>query len=106
VFQEAAGIDPMAFARDAAGTEGDVAADLTGATCPEVPEDGADGENIDEEADVDDVADTHDVRFIFSFAEAENAEAGGLYAEGDVVHAYVSCACGTSYSDRWVAGSR
>jgi hypothetical protein len=27
---------------------------------------------------------------------------GGVYAEGDVVHAYAQCACGTAYSDRWV----
>jgi hypothetical protein len=120
VFQEAAGIDPMAFAREAGGTEGDVAADLTGATCPDAPGDGGvsgdgddsgigdggDGENPEDGDDADDPADAHDVRFVFAFAEAENQDAGGLYAEGDVVHAYVSCACGTAYSDRWVAGSR
>ena len=92
VFQEAAGIDPMAFAREAGATEGHVESDLTGATCPE----GGD-------AEADSTAD-HAVRFIFTFAEGENEEAGGLYAEGDVIHAYVSCACGASYSDRWVAG--
>ena len=25
-----------------------------------------------------------------------------LYAEGDVIHAYAACDCGTTYSDRWV----
>ena len=97
VFQEAAGIDPMAFAREAGATEGHVDSDLTGARCPAAGE-GADG--------TDPPGTDHAVRFIFAFAEGENEEAGGLYAEGDVIHAYVSCACGTSYSDRWVAGER
>ena len=84
-FQSATGIDPMAFAKDAMGTEGTVDRDLTGGTCPE-------GTGPD-----------HEVRLLFAFAEARNEEAGGLYAEGDVIHAYASCACGTTYAEKWVA---
>ena len=88
-FQSATGLDPMNFAREAMGTEGVVDADCTGGTCP-AAEDGGD----------------HDARFVFAFAEAQNEEVGGLYAEGDVIHAYVSCSCGQAYSDKWVAGQR
>lgn len=86
-FQTAVGIDPMAFAKQAMGTEGEVDADLAGGECP---------------ADVEE----HDTRFVFAFAEEQNDEVGGLYAEGDVIHAYVSCSCGESYSDKWVAGEK
>jgi hypothetical protein len=86
VFQQATGIDPMALAQDAMGTEGDVNADCAGGTCPE----GTD----------------HEPTFIFSFAEEQNEEVGGLYADGDVIHAYVACECGERYSDKWVAGKR
>ena len=89
-FQRATGLDPMAFAREAMDTEGIVDPDCTGGVCP--ADDGADGE--------------HAARFIFAFAEEQNEAVGDLYAEGDVVHAYVSCSCGQSYSDKWVAGER
>jgi hypothetical protein len=89
VFQRAAGIDPMAFAQQAMDTEGEVHPDCTGGVCP--ASDDRDG-------------DDHRARFVFAFAERQNAEAGGLYAEGDVIHAYVSCGCGRRYSDKWVAG--
>lgn len=85
-LQGAVGVDPMGFAQDAVGTEGEVARDCTGGTCPDA------GDDAD-----------HDLQFLFAFAEAENPEAGGRYAEGDVVHAYAQCACGERYSDRWVA---
>ncbi len=88
VFQQAAGIDPMAFAKGAMGTEGTIEADCTSGTCPE-----GDG-------------DDHQARFVFAFAEEQNEEVGDLYAEGDVIHGYVSCSCGTAYSDKWVAGER
>jgi hypothetical protein len=94
VFQQAAGIDPMAFAKQAMGTDGTIDADCTGGTCPD-SEDGGEGEGTD-----------HDARFVFAFAEEQNEEVGDIYAEGDVIHAYVSCACGTAYSDKWVAGER
>lgn len=88
VFQQAAGIDPMAFAREAMGTEGRVDADCTGGTCPN--DDGGD----------------HRARFVFAFAEEQNEDVGDIYAEGDVIHAYVSCSCGTAYADKWVVGER
>jgi len=85
VFQRSTGIDPMELARQAMDTDGDVDPDCTGGTCP-----AAGGGK-------------HRARFVFAFAEEQNEEAGGLYAEGPVIHAYVSCSCGESYSDRWVA---
>lgn len=88
VFQQATGIDPMALAQEAMGTDGEVDADCIGATCP-----AGDGEE-------------HFPKFIFAFAEEQNEEVGGLYAEGDVIHAYVACECGERYSDKWVACER
>ncbi|SDJ18553.1 hypothetical protein SAMN05216226_10127 [Halovenus aranensis] len=86
VFQSATGIDPMALAQEAMDTDGSVTADCTDGTCP---------------AD-----DSHTAKFIFSFAEAQNDDVGGLYAEGDVIHAYAACECGERYSDKWVADDR
>jgi len=86
-FQSATGIDPMGLAQEAMGTEGDIHDDLTGAVCPVA----------EEEPESD-----HTTRFIFAFAEEQNEDVGGLYAEGDVVHAYAVCACGERYSDKWV----
>jgi hypothetical protein len=91
LFQQAAGIDPMAFAREAMDTEGEVFPDCTGGICP-----ASDGDGSDD----------HRARFVFAFAEEQNEEAGDLYAEGDVIHAYVACACGERYSEKWVAGQR
>ena len=88
VFQQAAGIDPMAFAKQAMGTEGTIDPDCTGGTCPE-----GTGED-------------HEARFVFAFAEEQNEDVGDIYAEGDVIHGYVSCSCGTAYSDKWVVGER
>lgn len=88
-FQNAVGLDPMGFAREAMEADGEIDAALTGGTCPNA----GDG-------------DEHEIRFLFSFAEAENEEAGDLYAEGDVIHAYASCACGQAYSDRWNVGAK
>ncbi|WP_135827606.1 DUF5807 family protein [Halorussus halobius] len=83
VFETATGMDAMGFAKQAMDAEGDIARDLSGGTCPDC--EGA-------------------VQFVFAFAEAQNEEVGGLYAEGDVIHAYAYCDCGTSFSDKWVAG--
>lgn len=88
-FRRATGQDPMAFARAAGDREGRVAEDLTGGDCP-----GTEG-TPDE---------VHLPMVVLSFVEARNEGIGGLYAKGPVVHAYVQCACGTLYSDRWVAG--
>lgn len=85
-FRRATGQDPMAFARVASDRDGNVERDLSGGDCPD--------------ADAD--ADAHDPRIVFAFAEAQNEAAGGLYADGPVVHAYVECNCGVRYSDRWV----
>ena len=85
VFKKATEMDAMNFAKQAMGTEGTVAADLAGGDCPE-------GD--------------HDVQFVFAFAEEQNEEVGGLYAEGDVIHAYAYCDCGTAFSQKWVAGER
>jgi len=82
VFKTATGMDAMGFAKQAMGTEGTIARDLSGGDCPE-----CDG----------------DSQFVFAFAEEQNEEVGDLYAEGDVIHAYSYCDCGTAYSDKWVA---
>lgn len=83
-FERVVGIDPMDFAGSAMGTEGAIRSDCTGGTCPA-------GDGPD-----------HRVKFVFAFSEPENPEVGGLYAEGDVLHAYAACECGTTYSDKWV----
>ena len=85
VFAKAVGVDAMNFARTAMGREGSIDRGLGGGTCPDGNGSG------------------HEARFVFAFAEEENEEAGGLYAEGDVIHAYARCSCDASYSDRWVA---
>lgn len=86
-FERAVGLDPMDFAGTAMRTDGEVDRDCTGGVCP------------------NDESGTHRVRFLFAFAEERNEAVGGLYAEGDVVHAYAACDCGTTYSDRWVAST-
>ncbi len=83
VFQAATGIDPMAFAKEAMDTDGEIDDDCAGASCPKDP--------------------AHTTKFIFAFAEEQNEEVGGLYAEGPVIHAYAACECGQKYSDKWVA---
>ena len=87
-FQSSTFIDPIRLAQEAMGTDGVVHDDLTDANCPVA----------EEEPDED-----HTTRFVFAFAEAQNEEVGGLYAEGDVIHAYAVCTCGERYSDKWVA---
>ena len=93
-FESATGLDPMAFAKDAMGTEGTVDPDCTGGTCPAAG--GGD----------DALPGAHEAKFVFAFAEEQNEEVGDLYAEGDVIHAYVACTCGETYSGKWVAGER
>ncbi|GAB3023101.1 DUF5807 family protein [Natronobiforma cellulositropha] len=91
-FRAATGTDAMTFAGEAMGVEGLIERDLTDGTCPEAAGDG--GEASD-----------HETQFVFAFAEAQNEEVGGLYAEGDVLHAYARCSCGLAYSDRWTLES-
>jgi len=85
-FGRATSLDPMDFAGMAMDTEGRIDETLRSGECPDAG-DGAD----------------HYVKFVFAFAEAHHPEMEGLYAEGDVIHAYAACACGTTYSDKWVA---
>lgn len=81
-FASGTGMDPMEFARRAMDGEGEIEHDLTGGQCAE-----------DEE-----------VELIFAFAEERNEDVGGLYAEGDVMHAYAQCSGGHSFSEKWVLG--
>ncbi len=83
-FEAATGTPAMEFAQSAMKREGTIADDLTDGTCPD---EGDGGE--------------HAPQYIFAFAEEQNADVGGIYAEGDVIHAYAKCVCGTAYSDRW-----
>jgi hypothetical protein len=79
----------MEFARGAMEARGHVSRDLDGGECPR--------RDADPEA-------SHEVEFVFAFSEPRNQEVGGLYDRGDVIHAYAHCACGASYSDKWVVG--
>ena len=90
-FQAGTGMGAMEFAKEAMGAEGTIARSLDSGDCP----------FADDSPD-----EPHRVRFVFAFAEAQNEEVGGLYAEGDVVHAYAHCTCGGSYSHKWVVGER
>ncbi len=94
-FQAATGKQAMEFAQSAMSVEGVIDGDLTDGQCPD------DGANDEPEAETTASGDTHDPQFIFAFAEEQNDDVGGIYAEGDVVHAYAQCTCGTAYSDRW-----
>ncbi len=82
-FQAATGTGAMEFAKSAMSTEGEIDDDLAGGQCP----DAGDGD--------------HAIQFVFAFAEEQNEEVGGIYADGDVIHAYAQCTCGTAFSDRW-----
>jgi len=88
LFSAGTGQDAMQFAKEAMGEGGSIDADLAGGKCP-----AGDGEK-------------HEVQYVFAFAEAENPEVGGMYADGDVIHAYAKCACGASYSEKWLVGSQ
>ena len=92
-FSAGTGMDAMAFAKEAMGTEGTIAPRLDAGVCPAA--DGTEGTEAD-----------HEPEFVFAFAEEKNEEVGGLYAEGDVIHAYARCSCGESYSHKWVVGDR
>jgi hypothetical protein len=83
LFAQATGVGAMQFAKAAMDTDGHVDRDLAGGDAP----------------------DGSAVVFVLAFAEAQNEEVGGLYAEGDVVHAYAQTAEGNPFSDRWVVGA-
>ncbi|MFP4626256.1 MAG: DUF5807 family protein [Natronomonas sp.] len=95
LFHRATGLEAMTFAGGAMKTEGVIVNDLTGGSCPDASGDGNADENDGSRTD-------HEAKFIFAFVEAENEDAGGIYADGPVLHAYAACECGTTYSDRWV----
>ena len=86
-FQAATGGDAMTFAQEATRRKGAVDRDLTAGDCPEA----------------DDVDGGHAARYTFAFAEEHKPDMEGIYGEGDVIHAYVQCACGTRYSEQWIA---
>ena len=86
-FQQATGLGAMQFAGMAMGTGGGIDDDCTGGTCPEAA-------NAPQE--------DHYVKFVFAFVEEQNESVGGLYADGDVIHGYAACACGTTYSEKRV----
>mgnify|MGYP006272643263 FL=1 len=88
-FKGATGIGAMEFAKEAMGRDGEIESTLAGGVCPD-----------------DDGDEAHNIEFVLSFAEAENEDVGGLYAEGDVIHAYAHCSCGVNFSHKWLAGSR
>ncbi|WP_435096329.1 DUF5807 family protein [Halorubrum sp. N11] len=90
-FEAGTGMGAMEFAKTAMGAEGGIARSLDDGACP-FAEEGPD--------------DDHAVNFVFAFAEAQNEDVGGLYAEGDVIHAYAHCTCGESYSHKWIVGDR
>ncbi|WP_299266877.1 DUF5807 family protein [Halorientalis sp.] len=105
-FQRAVGVDPMTLAQSAMGNEGEIDHGCTGGVCPESAErssaDVSSGERSEPRDDADEDGD-HFARFVFAFAEEQNEDVGGLYADGDVIHAYARCDCGTTYSEKWVA---
>ncbi|WP_049902196.1 DUF5807 family protein [Halococcus agarilyticus] len=103
-FEGATGVDPMTLASSAMNSEGDLDLDSFEGECPEADADATEDAGGTAEGDDEAATDEHAPRFVFGFAEERNEEAGGIYAEGDVIHAYAVCECGTAYSDRWVAG--
>ncbi|MUW14318.1 hypothetical protein GJ633_06335 [Halorubrum sp. CBA1125] len=105
-FEAGTGMGAMEFAKEAMGNQGRIDRTLDGGRCPFADDvaEPLDTADVDETPDADDV--DHEVRFVFAFAEGENPDVGGLYAEGDVVHAYAHCTCGESYSHKWVVGDR
>lgn len=87
VFQSLTGGNVMEFAQRAGNRDGEIDPELAGGRCPDATGEG----------DTD-----HSARFVFAFAEPQNDEVGDIYADGDVIHAYAQCECGTAYSERWV----
>lgn len=88
-FERATGVDAMEFAGAAMDTDGGIDDDCTGGRCPDA---GA-------------AEETHRAAFVFAFVEEQNEAVGGIYADGDVVHGYAACVCGTSYSEKRVIES-
>lgn len=95
-FQAATGTGAMEFAGGAMKVEGEIDGDLTGGVCPEEG-----SVDVDEQNEDGDTTEAHHIQFVFAFAEEQNEEVGGRYADSGMVHAYAQCTCGTAYSDRW-----
>ncbi|GAB3707415.1 DUF5807 family protein [Halorubrum pallidum] len=109
-FEAGTGMGAMEFAKTAMGADGEISRSLDDGVCPFADGDSGDDDSGDDDSGDDD-SDTgsdadHAVQFVFAFAEAQNDEVGGIYADGDVVHAYAHCTCGESYSHKWVIGER
>lgn len=81
LFERITGLEAMAFARATGDRSGSIAAGLTAAQCPA-------GTGPD-----------HGLQFLLAFVQPRTPEAGGRYAEGDVLHAYAACRCGTTFSE-------
>jgi hypothetical protein len=121
VVKRMTGMDAMSFAGAAMDNPGSIDADLVGGDCPNAAgvaeateSEGGDSEERSSSgrasgrsprAEAAGGPQEHHPEFVFAFAEAQNEEVGGMYAEGDVIHAYAYCSCGTAYSDKWVADS-
>ncbi|WP_418281387.1 DUF5807 family protein [Halorubrum sp. DTA98] len=111
-FQAGTGMGAMEFAQTATRTEGEIARSLDDGDCPFADDSATEaGEESNDTGDVSGDAgespdEDHEISFVFAFAEGRNEDVGGIYAEGDVVHAYAHCACGESYSQKWVVGDR
>ncbi|MFD1587965.1 DUF5807 family protein [Halorientalis brevis] len=103
-FQRATGVDPMQLAGSAMDTESRITLDDIESECPESAERSS-AEQSSEPRDRDEEGE-HWPRFIFGFAQEQNEEVDDIYAEGDVVHAYALCECGTAYSDKWLVSDR
>lgn len=89
-FAAATGVGAMEFAGAAMDRDGRIDVQLNAGECPDAADDPEHGE----------------IEFTLAFAERQNPEVGGRYAEGDVIHAYARCTCGVAYSDRWLVHER
>jgi hypothetical protein len=109
VTERATGTDPMDLAGAAMDVKGTIDLERFSGTCPAAADASGSASDSTDAGDSDapdDSEGTHALRHVLAFAEERNAEVGGRYAEGDVIHAYAVCACGTAYSDYWVADER
>ncbi|WP_254280489.1 DUF5807 family protein [Haloarcula marina] len=71
--------------------QGNIEPYLTSGDCPEA------NSNHDED---------HIIEQLFAFVQPKHNSLGGIYADGDVMHAYARCSCQVHYSDRWVIASK
>lgn len=100
-FASGTGKDAMEFAREAMEADGTITGKLDDGDCPASENAEPESEFGKQESSPNNLA-HHRPEFVFSFAEAQNESVGGLYSEGDVIHAYAQCTCGQAYADKWV----